>query len=85
MCAGAIINSRIKRVVFGAYDPKAGCAGTFMNLLQDERFNHQSEVTSGVLHEECGGILTAFFKELRERKKAAKRVKIQNLEDINIE
>lgn len=72
MCAGAIINSRIKRVVFGAHDPKAGCAGTFMNLLQDERFNHQSEVTSGVLHEECGGILTAFFKDLRERKKVAK-------------
>lgn len=76
MCAGAIINSRIKRVVFGAHDPKAGCAGTFMNLLQDERFNHQSEVTSGVLHEECGSILTAFFKELRKRKKAAKREKI---------
>ena len=83
MCAGAIINSRIKRVVFGAHDPKAGCAGTFMNLLQDERFNHQSEVTSGVLHEECGSILTAFFKELRERKKAAKREKIQCSEDIN--
>lgn len=77
MCAGAIINSRIKRVVFGAYDPKAGCAGTFMNLLQDERFNHQSEVISGVLHEECGEILTAFFKELRERKKAVKREKVQ--------
>ncbi len=83
MCAGAIINSRIKRVVFGAHDPKAGCAGTFMNLLQDERFNHQSEVTSGVLHEECGSILTAFFKELRERKKAAKREKNQCSEDIN--
>ena len=40
---------------------KAGCAGTFMNLLQDERFNHQSEVTSGVLHEECAGVLTAIF------------------------
>ena len=83
MCAGAIINSRIKRVVFGAHDPKAGCAGTFMNLLQDERFNHQSEVTSGVLHEECGSILTTFFKELRERKKAAKREKNQCSEDIN--
>ncbi|USK59897.1 tRNA adenosine(34) deaminase TadA [Peribacillus asahii] len=84
MCSGAIINSRIKRVVFGAHDPKAGCAGTFMNLLQDERFNHQSEVTSGVLQEECGGILTAFFKELRERKKAAKKVKNSHcIEDIN--
>ncbi|MFJ8268718.1 tRNA adenosine(34) deaminase TadA [Peribacillus asahii] len=84
MCSGAIINSRIKRVVFGAHDPKAGCAGTFMNLLQDERFNHQSEVTSGVLQEECGGILTAFFKELREQKKAAKKAKNSHcIEDIN--
>lgn len=84
MCSGAIINSRIKRVVFGAHDPKAGCAGTFMNLLQDERFNHQSEVTSGVLQEECGGILTSFFKELRERKKAAKKAKSSHcIEDIN--
>lgn len=72
MCAGAIIQSRIKRVVFGAHDPKAGCAGTFMNLLQDERFNHQSEVISGILEPECGAILTDFFKALRERKKAEK-------------
>lgn len=72
MCAGAIIQSRIKRVVFGAHDPKAGCAGTFMNLLQDERFNHQSEVTSGVLQKECGAILTDFFRSLRERKKEEK-------------
>jgi tRNA(adenine34) deaminase len=83
MCAGAIINSRIKRVVFGAHDPKAGCAGTFMNLLQDERFNHQSEVTSGVLHEECGAILTAFFKDLRQRKKIAKKTKIMPPEENN--
>jgi tRNA(adenine34) deaminase len=75
MCAGAIINSRIKRVVFGTHDPKAGCVGTFMNLLQDERFNHQTEVTSGVLEESCGEILTSFFKEVRERKKAAKKAK----------
>ncbi|MGE6379851.1 tRNA adenosine(34) deaminase TadA [Peribacillus muralis] len=75
MCAGAILQSRVKRVVFGAHDPKAGCAGTFMDLLQDDRFNHQCEVTSGVLSEECGGILTAFFKELRNRKKALKKEK----------
>ncbi len=75
MCAGAILQSRIKRVVFGAHDPKAGCAGTFMDLLQDERFNHQCQVTSGILGEECGGILTAFFKELRNRKKALKKAK----------
>lgn len=76
MCAGAILQSRVKRVVFGAHDPKAGCAGTFMNLLQDQRFNHQCEVTSGVLEEECGGILTAFFKELRNRKKVLKQAKL---------
>ncbi|MFE0507556.1 tRNA adenosine(34) deaminase TadA [Peribacillus butanolivorans] len=75
MCAGAILQSRVKRVVFGAHDPKAGCAGTFMDLLQDERFNHQCEVTSGVLRDECGGILTAFFKELRNRKKTLKKEK----------
>src|SRR5699024_12713574 len=49
MCAGAIVQSRVKRDVYGASDPKAGCAGTLMNLLQDERFNHQVELTSGVL------------------------------------
>lgn len=73
MCSGAIILSRIKRVVYGASDPKAGCAGTFMNLLTDERFNHQCEVTSGLLEEECGEILTNFFKELRMRKKEEKK------------
>lgn len=69
MCAGAIIQSRIKRVVFGAFDPKAGCAGSLMNLLTDQQFNHQVEVTSGVLEEECGKLLTNFFKKLREDKR----------------
>lgn len=69
MCAGAIVQSRIKRVVFGAFDPKAGCAGTLMNLLQDERFNHQVEVISGILEEECGRLLSDFFRQLRENKK----------------
>ncbi|SDN94082.1 tRNA-adenosine deaminase [Bacillus sp. OK048] len=73
MCSGAIILSRVKRVVYGATDPKGGCAGTFMNLLQDERFNHQSEVTSGVLEAECGQLLTDFFRQLRERRKRAKK------------
>ncbi|BCB01888.1 tRNA adenosine(34) deaminase TadA [Bacillus sp. KH172YL63] len=73
MCSGAIILSRIEKVIYGAADPKAGCAGTLMNLLEDERFNHQCEVSSGVLAEECGGILSRFFKQLRERKKAEKR------------
>ncbi|RST71106.1 nucleoside deaminase [Siminovitchia acidinfaciens] len=69
MCSGAIILSRVKKVVYGATDPKAGCAGTLMNLLTDERFNHQSEVVSGVLGEECGGMLSDFFRSIRERKK----------------
>lgn len=72
MCSGAIILSRIKRVVYGAADPKAGCAGTLMNLLGDERFNHQSEVIAGVLKEECGQLLSNFFRQLRERQKAKK-------------
>lgn len=69
MCSGAIILSRIQKVVYGASDPKGGCAGTLMNLLTDERFNHQSEVVSGVLGEECGGMLSNFFRSIRERKK----------------
>ncbi|RDW15274.1 tRNA-specific adenosine deaminase [Oceanobacillus arenosus] len=69
MCAGAIVQSRIKRVVFGAPDPKAGCAGTLMNLLDESRFNHQVELTSGILTEECAMLLTNFFRELRKRKK----------------
>lgn len=65
MCAGAILQSRIDRVVFGTTDPKAGCCGTLMNLLQDDRFNHRTEIISGVLQEECGELLTAFFRKLR--------------------
>lgn len=69
MCAGAIVQSRIKRVVFGAPDPKAGCAGTLMNLLTEVRFNHQAALTSGILEEECRSLLKDFFKELRQRKR----------------
>lgn len=69
MCAGAILQSRIPRVVYGAPDPKAGCAGTLMNLLEDNRFNHEAEVISGVLKEECGQLLSSFFKKLREEKR----------------
>lgn len=75
MCSGAILLSRIERVVYGAADPKGGCAGTFMNLLQDERFNHQSEVVSGVLEEKCGALLTNFFRSMRKRKKEEKRLR----------
>jgi len=79
MCAGAIILSRVKRVVYGAADPKGGCAGTLMNLLEDDRFNHQSEVTSGVLEKECGQLLSDFFRKIRERKKLAKKMKADGL------
>ena len=72
MCSGAMILARMKKVVFGAFDPKAGTAGTFMNLLQDSRFNHQVEVEQGILEDECKEILQQFFKGLRERNKKRK-------------
>ncbi|GIN42415.1 tRNA-specific adenosine deaminase [Heyndrickxia oleronia] len=72
MCSGAIILSRIKKVIFGAHDPKAGCAGTLMNLLDDQRFNHQCEVVSGVLENECSVLLSDFFRNIRKRNKAEK-------------
>lgn len=68
MCAGAIVQSRIKKVYIGCMNPKAGCAGSIMNLLQVEEFNHQVEIESGVLEEECSGILKDYFKELRNNK-----------------
>lgn len=74
MCSGAILLSRVKRVVYGAPDPKAGCAGTLMNLLEEPRFNHQSEVVSGCLGAECGELLSSFFRRLREQKKAMKKI-----------
>jgi tRNA(adenine34) deaminase len=83
MCAGAIIMSRVERVVYGASDPKGGCAGTFMNLLADDRFNHQSEVRSGILETECGELLSNFFRSIRLKKKEEKR--IRNAEKINLQ
>ncbi|MGG0708181.1 tRNA adenosine(34) deaminase TadA [Bacillus paramobilis] len=80
MCAGGIVLSRVKRVVYGASDPKGGCAGTLMNLLTDERFNHQCEVVAGVLEKECGTLLTNFFRELRKKRKAIKKLE-QNKEN----
>lgn len=70
MCAGAIVQSRMARVVIGAMNPKAGCAGSVMNLLQVERFNHQVEIERGVLEEECSNMLSEFFRRLREKKRA---------------
>jgi len=66
MCAGAIVQARIPEVIFGAPDPKAGCTGTLMNLLQEDRFNHQAQVTGGILQEECAQLLTQFFRKLRK-------------------
>ena len=73
MCAGAILQSRIPRVVYGARDVKAGCVDSLYRLLNDARFNHECEVTEGILAEKCGGILTQFFRNLREQKKNRKR------------
>ena len=73
MCAGAIVQSRISRVVIGSMNPKAGCAGSVLNLLEMQEFNHQCEVTRGVLQETCSTMLSGFFRELREWKKAAKQ------------
>ena len=65
MCAGAALNARIKHVIFGAHDPKAGAVETLYNLLADPRLNHEAQITSGVLADECGEILTSFFAERR--------------------
>ncbi|MBA4602073.1 tRNA adenosine(34) deaminase TadA [Thermoactinomyces sp. AMNI-1] len=75
MCAGAIIQARIDTVVYGTEDPKAGSAGTLLNILQDERFNHQTNMITGVLKEECSTILTTFFRALRQKKKEQKQDK----------
>lgn len=66
MCAGAIVQARIKKVYIGCMNPKAGCAGSIMNLLQVDAFNHQVESESGLLEEECSGLLKEFFRRLRE-------------------
>lgn len=73
MCAGAIIQARVDRVVIGSMNPKAGCAGSVLNLLEMDGFNHKAEVTRGVLEEECSSMLSGFFKELREEKAKKKQ------------
>ena len=72
MCAGAIVQARIPKVVIGAMNPKAGCAGSVLNILQIDKFNHQVEIERGILEEECSQMLSDFFKELRRRKKGDK-------------
>jgi tRNA(adenine34) deaminase len=65
MCAGAIVNARLRRLVFGAYDPKAGAVVSLMNLVQDRRLNHTVEVLDGICQSECAGLLQEFFQRLR--------------------
>lgn len=69
MCAGAIVQARTSRVVMGCMNPKAGCAGSILNILEMKEFNHQVDVTRGVCEEECSGILKTFFSNLRKRLK----------------
>ncbi len=73
MCAGALMQSRIDRVVIGSMNPKAGCAGSVLNLLEMDGFNHKVEVIRDVLQEECSAMLSDFFRELREKKKMLKK------------
>lgn len=72
MCAGAIVMSRIPRVVFGASDPKGGCSGSLMDLTQEPRFNHRAIVDKHILAEECGELLRQFFKNIRKKKKISR-------------
>lgn len=72
MCAGAIVQARIPKVVIGSMNPKAGCAGSVLNLLEMKEFNHQVEVIRGVLQEECSSLLSGFFKDLRQKQKDEK-------------
>ncbi len=72
MCAGAIVQARIDKVVMGSMNPKAGCAGSVLNLLQFSAFNHQVLLEQGVLEDECSQMLSEFFKNLRERKRLQK-------------
>lgn len=69
MCAGAIVQARIDRAVIGSMNPKAGCAGSVLNILEMPQFNHQVEVTRGVLQDECSQMLSGFFRQLREKKR----------------
>ncbi len=71
MCAGAIVQARIPRVVIGAMNAKAGCAGSVVNLLENPDFNHQCDITKGVLEDECSRLLSDFFSDLRRQKKQA--------------
>ena len=78
LCAGAIVQARIPEVVIGCMNPKAGCAGSILNLLEMAQFNHQVKVTRNVLQEECSAMLTDFFHQLRIWKKEEKERRLEN-------
>lgn len=78
MCAGALVQARIDRVVIGCMNPKAGCAGSVLNLLQMAEFNHQVEIERGICEEECSEILRHFFAELRDRNRQEKAQRSQS-------
>lgn len=80
MCAGACVQARMDRVVIGCQSPKSGCAGSVINLLQMDEFNHQVEITKDVLKDECSEMLTVFFEELRVRNKLEKQAKAEEKE-----
>lgn len=75
MCSGAIVQARIRDCIVGCMNPKAGCAGSILNMLQRPEFNHQVNFSSGILENECSNILKDFFKDLRKRNKAEKEAK----------
>ena len=77
MCAGAIVQARIDKVVIGSMNPKAGCAGSVLNLLQISAFNHQVELETGVLEAECSSMLSNFFKNLRIKKRQIKQLHLE--------
>ncbi len=81
MCAGAIVQSRLRKVVIATMNPKAGCAGSVLNLLQMAEFNHQVEIECGILESECAAMLSNFFRRLREQKKVEKAQKTEKATD----
>lgn len=82
MCSGAIVQARIPRVVMGCRNPKAGCAGSILNLLQMPEFNHQVEITEGIRGEECSLMLKNFFRDLRKRLKEEKKAGERELKSL---
>ena len=79
MCAGAIVQARVTETVIGAMNPKAGCGGSVLNILEMQEFNHQVIVRRGILEEECSAILKHFFEELREKNKMEKQLRREKL------